>query len=138
MKTYEVWVRGHLTDEHLAAMRAGVLTPIGMLKAASVQRAGGAGPKTRLVVELDEGRNRHIRRMFGALRDPERGTPLKVLELKRTAIGPLQLDVESGQWRMLTSAEDAWLTGNSHNTNVQDGKREHEGRRSSSGRARRP
>ena len=107
-RTYEAWVRGRATDEHLAAILRGV-TPrgkaAGPMRAVRVERLGAAGPKTRLIVELDEGRNREIRRMFGALSDPDRGTPLKVADLKRTAFGPIRLDVPSGAWRPLTDAE---------------------------------
>jgi 23S rRNA pseudouridine2605 synthase len=77
------------------------------LKALNVTIRGGAGPKTRLEVELDEGKNRHIRRMFGALKDPKFGTPLKVLELKRVQIGNLPLDTDSGKWRFLKSSEES-------------------------------
>jgi 23S rRNA pseudouridine2605 synthase len=97
-KTYEVWVRGRVTDEHLASLRA-----------KSVERLGGAGPKSRLRVVLNEGKNRQVRRMFGALRDPKFGTPLKVVKLTRIAIGPLKLDVPSGRWRFLTASETARL-----------------------------
>ena len=72
---------------------------------------GGAGPKTRLKVVLDEGKNRHIRRLFGALQDPKFQTPLKVLELKRTAVGDLALDVPSGKWRFLTPEESSRILG---------------------------
>jgi len=109
VKTYEVWVRGHVADEHLGAIRRGVETPAGVLSAVQVEIKGFVAHKTRLIVELDEGRNRHIRRMFGALRDGERGTPLKTLEIKRVKIGPLELDVPSGKWRFLTDAEIASL-----------------------------
>jgi len=78
-------------------------------RARAVEVLGRAGPKTRLKVVLDEGKNRHIRRLFGALQDPKFGTPLKVLELKRTAVGGLELDVPSGQWRFLSDAEAARL-----------------------------
>jgi 23S rRNA pseudouridine2605 synthase len=105
VKTYEVWVRGRVTDEHLARIASGVPTAGGVLTARRVERAGGAGPKTRLIVELDEGKNRQIRRLFGALADPERGTPLKVVDLKRTAIGTVRLDVPSGGWRELSAQE---------------------------------
>jgi 23S rRNA pseudouridine2605 synthase len=47
--------------------------------------------------------------MFGALKDPKFGTPLKVLELKRTKIGDLHLDLESGKWRFLTLTEEKTL-----------------------------
>ncbi|MFA5138833.1 MAG: pseudouridine synthase [Elusimicrobiota bacterium] len=102
-KTYEVWVRGRVTPEHVG------LALTGALRAKEVEVLGQAGPKTRLRVVLDEGRNRHIRRLFGSMKDPKFGTPLKVLELKRTAIGGLALDVPSGQWRFLTAAESSSL-----------------------------
>lgn len=104
-KTYEVWVRGHVTDDHLEQTLKGIKDKGELLKATHVEVKGGAGPKTRLEVELDEGKNRHIRRMFGALKDPKFGTPLKVLELKRIQIGGLKLDVESAKWRFLSEEE---------------------------------
>jgi len=110
-KTYEVWVRGKVTPEHIAQALAGVDTPEGPCRAKSVELLGGAGPKTRLKVVLDEGKNRHIRRLFGALQDPKFQTPLKVLELKRTAVGDLALDVPSGKWRFLTPEESSRILG---------------------------
>ncbi len=104
-KVYEVWVRGHTTDEHLVQLLKGVKVEKDLLKAVRAEIKGGAGPKTRLEVELDEGKNRHLRRLFGALKDPKHGTPLKVLELKRIRIGGFKLDVESGKWRFLTAEE---------------------------------
>ena len=104
-KVYEVWVRGHVSPEQIWEMEKGIEDKDETLKAVRVELKGGAGPKTRLEVELDDGKNRHIRRMFGALKDPKFGTPLKVLELKRTQIGGLKLDVESGKWRFLTEIE---------------------------------
>ena len=105
-KTYEVWVRGMVNSEHIARMLKGVKDKDEVLKAARINLKGGAGPKTRVEVELDEGKNRHIRRMFGALKDPKFGTPLKVVELKRTHVRGLGLDIESGKWRFLTSTEE--------------------------------
>jgi len=109
LKTYEVWVRGLVTPEHVGRALRGVETPEGLCRARGVEVLGRAGPKTRVRVVLDEGKNRHIRRLFGALQDPKFGTPLKVLELKRTAIGDLVLDVPSGAWRLLSDAECARL-----------------------------
>lgn len=111
LKTYEVWVRGRVTEEHLDAIRRGVPSPVGVLTASSVELLGGAGPKSRLRVTLDEGKNRHIRRLFGALKDPKFGTPLKVVELKRTQIGSLALDIPSGSWRFLEEHEAQALLG---------------------------
>ncbi|MBI5244705.1 MAG: rRNA pseudouridine synthase [Elusimicrobia bacterium] len=108
-KTYEVWVRGKVTEEHISKALKGVQTPEGLCRAQSVELLGGAGHKTRLRVTLVEGKNRHIRRLFGALKDPKFGTPLKVLELKRVSIGALALDVPSGKWRFLTPEETSRL-----------------------------
>jgi len=110
-KVYEVWVRGHVTDEHLLEAKKGVESKYGLLKA-DTQKVGIGGAKTKLRVALNEGKNRHIRRLFGALKDPKFGTPLKVLELKRISIGSFNLDVESGKWRYLTLSEEKMLVGN--------------------------
>jgi 23S rRNA pseudouridine2605 synthase len=111
IKTYEVWVRGRVGGEHVRRMLEGVPSRGETLKAVHVDLKGGIGPKSRILVQLDEGRNRHIRRMFGELRDPERGTPLKVTDLKRTAFGAITLDVPSGAWRFLTPEEERALLG---------------------------
>ncbi len=105
IKVYEVWVRGHVTDEHIAEAKIGVESKHGLLKA-NVEKIGMGGAKTKLRVQLDEGKNRHIRRLFGALKDPKFGTPLKVLELKRISIGSFKLNIESGKWRYLTLEEE--------------------------------
>lgn len=107
-KIYEVWVRGCVTEQHAAALRRGVETPIGILRAAEIRLLGGVARKSRLSVTLHEGKNRQIRRLFAALKDGA-GRAFKVLELKRVQFGPLKLDVPSGTWRMLTDAEAAAL-----------------------------
>lgn len=98
-------MRGRVTEAHRRRMLEGVPSPVGRLRAVAVQLRGGTGPKSRLEVTLDEGRNRHIRRMLAALRDESTGAALKVLELKRVAFGGLKLDVPSGGWRELTPEE---------------------------------
>jgi 23S rRNA pseudouridine2605 synthase len=113
-KTYDVWIRGRIVEDGIDQALSGVQTPAGVLKCTEVKIIGTAGPKTHLQVTLDEGKNRHIRRLFGALRDPVYDTPLKVLELKRTDFGPIHLDIPSGSWRFLTPAEiDLLCSGSS-------------------------
>ena len=109
MKVYEIWVRGHVTDEHIAAAMKGVESSDGLLKAMGIEKKGIGGAKTKLRVEIDEGKNRHIRRLFGALKDPKFGTPLKVLKLKRISIGSFKLDLEIGKWRYLSLEEERTL-----------------------------
>ena len=108
IKVYEVWVRGHVTDEHIIDAFNGVESIHGLLKA-KVERIGNGGAKTKLRVELEEGKNRHIRRLFGALKDPKFGTPLKVLELNRISIGSFNLNIELGKWRYLSIDEEKML-----------------------------
>ena len=109
VKVYEIWVRGHVTDEHIAEAMQGVETPQGVMKALKVEKIGMGGAKTKLKVVIDEGKNRHIRRLFGALKDPKFGTPLKVVSLNRVSIGSFNLDIESGTWRFLSSEEERVL-----------------------------
>jgi 23S rRNA pseudouridine2605 synthase len=108
-KVYEVWVRGRVTEAHADAILRGVQTPLGLMRAAKVELKGGVGPKSRVLVTLEEGKNRQVRRLFAALKD-EMGRALKVVELKRISFGPLALDVASGEWRWLTEEEVERLT----------------------------
>lgn len=106
IKVYEIWVRGHVTDAHITAAIQGVEHKGEVLKALQVEKIGTGGAKTKLLVSIDEGKNRHLRRLFGALKDPKFGTSLKVLELKRVRIGKLHLNLESGKWRHLSLDEE--------------------------------
>lgn len=114
MKVYEIWVRGHVTDEHIEAALKGVKSKEDVLKALVVEKIGMGGAKTKLKVVIDEGKNRHIRRLFGALKDPKFGTPLKVLNLTRISIGNFKLDIESGKWRYLSQEEEKMLLNPLH------------------------
>jgi len=112
IKVYEVWVRGHVTDAHIAEAMKGVESKHGLLKALKVEKIGMGGAKTKLRVIIDEGKNRHIRRLFGAMKDPKFSTPLKVLNLTRVSIGSFTLDLESSKWRFLTEKEETTLMKN--------------------------
>jgi len=98
-RTYHVQV-DRVPDEALvAALHAGVDDAGERLavKRAATLRAGAR--HGWLEVVLDEGRNRHIRRLLAAL-------DVEVLRLVRVAIGPLPLgDLAKGAWRELTAAE---------------------------------
>ena len=104
-KRYEVWVRGHISQQQIRQLNCGVETAIGHLKWEDASLVGYVGPKSRLEVVLKEGKNRQIRRMFGALLEVRSGRSLKVLDLKRISFGPIVLDVPSGHWRFLTEQE---------------------------------
>jgi 23S rRNA pseudouridine2605 synthase len=112
IKIYDIWVRGHVTDEHISMAKRGVKSKDDILKALDVQKIGMGGAKTKLRVKIDEGKNRHIRRLFGSLKDPKFGTSLKVLNLSRVSIGSFKLDLESGKWRFLSLNEEKNLIEN--------------------------
>ena len=105
-KVYELWVRGQVNETHCRLALDGVESRVGRLKVESIKLLGGSGPKTRVMVELREGKNRHLRRLFGALKDPKFQSSLKVLDLKRIQIGCIKLDVQSTCWRFLTAKEE--------------------------------
>lgn len=102
-KRYHVQV-GAVPDAGLVARLVAGVDDRGERLAARAARVLRAGARHGwLEVELDEGRNRHIRRMLAAL-----GVP--VLRLVRVAIGPLVLgELAKGAWRALSEAEVAAL-----------------------------
>lgn len=102
-KTYHVHVAGQPDADVLAAMLAGIRDGADLLKARRVALLRAGGKNAWLEVVLDEGRNRHIRRLLAAL-------GFEVLRLVRVAIGPLPLgELAKGQWRHLSAAEVAAL-----------------------------
>lgn len=109
VKIYEILVRGHVTDEHISQALSGVDSPHWVLKALVVEKIWNMGAKTKLRVQIDEGKNRHIRRLFGAMKDPKFGTPIKVMSLTRVSIWSLELGIESGTWQYLTLDEENLL-----------------------------
>ncbi|MDZ4286974.1 MAG: pseudouridine synthase [Prosthecobacter sp.] len=98
-KTYHVQVSCLLDEALLERLRKGVSQDEGTLRAKHIQVLRSGQKNTWLEIVLDEGRNRHIRRLLEALE-------IEVLRLVRVAIGPLQLgDLAKGQWRHLTQVE---------------------------------
>lgn len=102
-KIYHVQIDSVPDDALLEKMRAGVLDEGDLLRvtSASVLRVGEKN--AWLEITLDEGKNRHIRRLLAALE-------ISVLRLMRVAIGELPLgDLAKGKWRTLDSHEVALL-----------------------------
>lgn len=94
-KTYHVQVDGIPDAGTLAALCAGVDDDGEFLAARSMTVLRQGGKTAWLEVVLEEGRNRHIRRLLAAF-------DLQVVRLVRVAIGGLALgDLAKGQWRML-------------------------------------
>jgi len=99
LKTYRVQVDGVPDAAQLARMRAGIEDAGEHLAAHSVVLLRQGERNAWLEIVLDEGRNRHIRRLLQAL-------GFDVLRLVRVAIGPVRLgELAKGQWRVLEEAE---------------------------------
>lgn len=87
----------------LVALRTGLRVEGEHLALKSVQLLRSGVRNAWLEVVLDEGRNRHIRRLLAAF-------DLSVLRLVRVAIGPVRLgDLAKGAWRHLDATEIAAL-----------------------------
>jgi len=101
-KLYHVQLRALVDDSLITRVSAGVVEPDSGerldVKRVSLLRTGSRS-SAWLEIALDEGKNRHIRRLFAAL-------DIEVLRLVRVAIGPLTLGtLAKGAWRRLTDDE---------------------------------
>lgn len=98
-KTYQVLVAGSPSSQDLDKLLEGVWLAEGKVRAKKVRRMKPQGDSTWLKIVLSEGKNREIRRMLASLDH-------KVMRLKRTAIGPIELDrLPKGKSRKLTDLE---------------------------------
>ena len=98
-KTYHVQIDRLMDDETIAVMTSGIRHDGELLTATAARRLRQGDKNSWIEVELDEGRNRQIRRMLEAL-DTE------CLRLVRVAIGGLKLgELPKGAVRALTEAE---------------------------------
>ena len=99
-KTYHVQIASVANSELPRALEEGIKTEDGDLlrvRRAALLRSGEKNCWLEII--LDEGKNRHIRRML-------EGLDVEVLRLIRVAIGPLLLgDLAKGSCRMLTLKE---------------------------------
>ena len=105
-KGYDVTVRGRLDEEAVEKLRRGLYLS-DRRREGEATRTAESGvtvlrrdrDRTRLYVELREGRNRQIRRLMDRI-----GHPVK--KLRRVALGPLKLKgLSVGDWRELTPGE---------------------------------
>jgi 23S rRNA pseudouridine2605 synthase len=98
-KTYLVQVAGRPTGEDQRQLLKGVWLSDGHVKAHAVKLLKTNSGSTWLRIVLAEGKNREIRRMLAKLGH-------KVLHLRRTAIGPVELKhLAQGKARRLTKGE---------------------------------
>lgn len=102
-KVYQVVVAGSVNKGHLARLREGIDIGDGVTLPAGVYIRKNDERKTTLKFVLKEGRKRQIRRMLESVE-------LKVIALKRTQVGEIQLgSLPLGQWRYLIKQEINFL-----------------------------
>ena len=89
VRRYAVTARGEVSDSQCAALERGVDD----LRAHSVAIRKRSRRETHLIVELMEGKNREIRRLFQSI-------GAEVTRLLRVAYGPIELGgLQPGQWK---------------------------------------
>jgi 23S rRNA pseudouridine2605 synthase len=98
-RIYVVSVKGKVTGEEVRQLIRGVWDRDEFLKPLKLTLRKFSNKESHLIVELTEGKNREIRRIFESIGH-------QVTSLKRIAFGPLILgDMQPGQFRYLTPEE---------------------------------
>ncbi|MDR2703911.1 MAG: rRNA pseudouridine synthase [Cellulomonadaceae bacterium] len=98
-KTYVVTVEGELYPRRQKALLEGVELEDGVAKADRIKLIQTNGEQSIAEIQIHDGRNRIVRRMFDAIDCP-------VIELVRTKYGPIKLgELKSGRTRVLGNVE---------------------------------
>jgi len=98
-RVYVVVVDGKITQEKLLNLAQGIWDKGEFLKPAGITLRKVSNKESHLIVELTEGKNREIRRLFKFFGH-------EVIQLKRIAFGCLKLEgIQPGQFRYLTPKE---------------------------------
>ncbi len=102
-KTYEVLIKGNVSENKLNKLKNGVKLKDGLTSPSKIRVLGTDFNNTLLEMTLFEGKNRQIRRMCSALF-------LELISLKRVAIGNLKMgNLKVGEFRQLTEKEISLL-----------------------------
>ncbi len=98
-KLYVAKVQGRVTPEILKSFMQGIFSDGEKLRAQRARLLTSSRTSSVVELEMAEGKNREIRRMFEAHR-------LTVRRLQRVQIGPVKLgELAAGKWRALTPLE---------------------------------
>nr|WP_302596239.1 pseudouridine synthase [uncultured Cellulosilyticum sp.] len=102
-KTYEVKVRGKVSEESVKRLEVGVVIDGRRTYPAKVKIMAQTEKTTRLAITIHEGRNRQVRKMCEAIGH-------QVVSLNRRSVGDLNLgNLKLGEYRKLTAKEVNYL-----------------------------
>lgn len=102
-KTYRARVSGHLSNEKVAKLAKGIDIGGFVTSPARVSVIKQGDRSAIVEIQIFEGRNRQVRKMFAAVGN-------KVMELERVAIGELRMGhLKEGHYRKLTPKEVEYL-----------------------------
>ena len=103
-KRYLVSVEGEVTPAMLESFKRGIFHEGEKLKALAARIVSGTRAKSVVELELGEGKNREVRRLFES-------QAITVKKLQRTQIGKIRLgELKPGKWRTLNPSEIKTLT----------------------------
>jgi 23S rRNA pseudouridine2605 synthase len=98
-RVYLVTVKGRATDDVAVSMKKGVVADGERLAAADAVVRKASARESHLVVTLEEGKNREVRRLLEAVGHP-------VTQLRRVQFGGLELgSLAPGKWRQVSNDE---------------------------------
>jgi 23S rRNA pseudouridine2605 synthase len=98
-KVYVAKIEGRVTPETVRKFTQGIISAGEKLQAARARLISANNTSSTVELELTEGKNREVRRLFEA-------ENLKVERLQRVRIGPVKLgELPAGKWRALTATE---------------------------------
>ncbi len=103
-RVYEATVEGRMEEEVLEKMKEGMKLPYGYVSKMSAKTLRTDNGISKVEITIREGRKREIRRTFKFVKH-------SIIELKRTAFGPIALDqgLKLGEYRQLTKEEERVL-----------------------------
>ncbi len=103
-RVYAVSVKGRIKDDETKRLFLGIQDKGQLLKASKVTLRKASNKESHLIVELAEGKNREIRRMFEAIGS-------EVITLKRIAFGKLNIGtLQPGQFMEIKMKDLGWLS----------------------------
>lgn len=99
IRTYIVSVEGKMTDDEVQKLNLGIWDEGEFLKPSKIHLRKSSNKESHLIVELAEGKNREIRRLFKSINH-------EIIRLKRTAFGFLELGaMQPGEFRQVKPQE---------------------------------